>query len=644
MFGRAARGNHVRKMNGAPRLRSAVPVFASLALALLIGSGSASAAPSTPPTWIEGTPFARAAQPTAGASKCGTTKGLVCSEVDVPLDRTGAVAGTIPLHVEVLPNTQGVRRGVIFLVAGGPGQGSARSFDLGSAWSAAFYRFLFPGYTLVAYDDRGTGSSGLLDCSGAQSAVAPDQAGQLVADCAAALGPQRAFYGTADHAEDLEAVRQSLGIDRIAIWGVSYGTKLALAYALAHPDHVERLLLDSVVPPEGSDLFGTGVLQAMPATLAAYCSGGACQAATPDFSGDVVAVANQLAASPLRARVLEANGRTQAVELNALTFLDMVVGADLSPGLAAELPAAVHAARTGDPQPLLRLALLETLGSAAPAADLSLALYLATVCRDGPFPWQPDTPLSDRPALAQAALTALPSGSFGPFGSWANGLSNVDTCLNWPSPTGGDTLGAGPLPEVPVLAISGGLDLRTPTAGAASVVALFPHGQLLVVPGVGHSVLTTDLSGCAENAVRSWMIGQTPPTTCARAKSYLTPVAAFPTHLAKHLDGAQTRALVARTVHEAEAIWLMTGSAGPKPRIPGLDGGELLPSSQSFALLRYSIARGVTLTGLVTLEKIGPPLSFKGFVIVGGTAAAPGFLQLSGGSLRGRLGRKHVGR
>jgi hypothetical protein len=155
-------------------------------------------------------------------------------------------------------------------------------------------------------------------------------------------------------------------------------------------------------------------------------------------------------------------------------------------------------------------------------------------------------------------------------------------------------------------------------------------------------VLTTDLSGCAENAVRSWMLGNTPPTTCARAKSYLTPVAAFPTHLAKHLDGPHTRALVAKTVHEAEAIWLMTGNAGPKLRIPGLDSGELLPSSQSFALLRYSIAPGVTLTGLVTLEKLGPPLSFKGFVIVGGTAAAPGFLQLSGGSLRGKLGRKHV--
>ena len=86
----------------------------------------------------------------------------------------------------------------------------------------------------------------------------------LAAECAASLGPQRDFYSTHEHAEDLEAVRQALGVDKVALWGTSYGTKLALAYALAHPDHVDRLLLDSVVPPE-RDPYETSVLQALPA-------------------------------------------------------------------------------------------------------------------------------------------------------------------------------------------------------------------------------------------------------------------------------------------------------------------------------------------------------------------------------------------
>ena len=43
----------------------------------------------------------------------------------------------------------------MLLIAGGLGQGYAHTFDLGSEDSAQRFRFRFPGYTLVAYDDRG---------------------------------------------------------------------------------------------------------------------------------------------------------------------------------------------------------------------------------------------------------------------------------------------------------------------------------------------------------------------------------------------------------------------------------------------------------------------------------------------------------
>ena len=110
---------------------------------------------------------------TAGAA-CNGTPGLVCSTVTVPLDRTGHVPGTIALHVEVLP-PQGTPRGTLFLVAGGPGQGSAHVFALSNPSAAQLYHYLFPGYTLVAYDDRGTGDSGLLDCPPLQRAISADQ-------------------------------------------------------------------------------------------------------------------------------------------------------------------------------------------------------------------------------------------------------------------------------------------------------------------------------------------------------------------------------------------------------------------------------------------------------------------------------------
>ncbi|NHT19322.1 prolyl aminopeptidase [Cellulomonas sp. IC4_254] len=46
--------------------------------------------------------------------------------------------------------------------------------------------------------------------------------------------------------EDLEALRAHLGIDAWLVHGVSWGSTLALAYALAHPDRVTALVLTAV--------------------------------------------------------------------------------------------------------------------------------------------------------------------------------------------------------------------------------------------------------------------------------------------------------------------------------------------------------------------------------------------------------------
>ena len=566
----------------------------------------------------------------------------MCSQVVVPLDRTGQVPGTISLHVETLP-AFGTPRGTIFLIAGGPGQGSAHVFGLGTPDAVALYRYMFPGYTLVAYDDRGTGDSGVLRCPGLQTSISIDVETALAAACADSLGASRDFYSTHEHAEDLEAVRQFLGVDKIALWGTSYGTKLALAYALAHPDHVERLLLDSVVPPELPDPYEADVLQRLPTTLSAYCAGGLCSSATPDFAGDVVRVANRLAAKPIEIKVLQPNGARKVERINGLALISVVVDADLSPGLAAELPAAAHAARLGNYGPLLRLFELDTQSSIVPDEDLSSGLFAATVCRDGPFPWQPTTPVADRPAILAAAIKALPAGTLGPFGAWAAALGNASFCLQWPVPAGGAALGPGPLPDVPVLAVSGGFDMRTPTPGAASVVSRFRQGRLLVVPGVGHSVLGADLSFCSQQAVHDWMLGNQPATSCARptamvdlVPSYLTPPAAKTI-----ASPARTLAITSQTLRDAEAIFVMTA---PGQQIAGVSGGKLIASERGFTLARYSVTPGVEVSGKVRIGGTGLPLKFQGIVTVGGTAAATGLLGITANKVGGTLDGIIVGR
>ena len=576
---------------------------------------------------------------------CGKTKGLVCTTVNVPLDPTGVVPGTVPLYVQELPAT-GFSTGVAFLIAGGPGQGSAQAFDLGDPTEAQFLQFILPGYTLVAFDGRGTGKSDVLNCPALQNAVTvtADQEAALAGACAATLGPDRQFYATSNHVQDIESVRKALGAGKIALFGVSYGTKLALAYSLAFPQNVQRLLLDSVLPPSGPAPFFQDVLPSMPHTLSEYCPGTSCRAATPNYSADVIALANQLEAKPIQGTILAPGGRRETVHMNGEDLLSTVLESDLDPGLGTELPAAVHAARNGYIRPLLRLFDLTNRTDVTPAEDLSVGLYAATTCADGQFPWDPNAPIADRPAEISSAVAALPAGSFGPFGDWAANLGTAVFCKEWPSPAGGAPLASGPYPNVPMLAVSGGLDFRTPTAGAASIVRQFPQGHLLVVPGVGHSVLTADLSFCSARAVRAWVsVGVVPPSTCPRVAPWEKPLGALPTKAPRRAPAA-TLVAATKTLREAEATWLQLLATSSNLRPAGIVGGSLRASATaaSFTMTSYAIAPGLKVSGKLTLVGAAIPFRLKGTVHVTGAAATAGTLRINGLKVTGTLGGRHV--
>ena len=537
----------------------------------------------------------------------------------------------------------------MFLIAGGPGQGSAGAFNLGSQSNVEGLRYMLPGYTLVAFDNRGTGKSGLLNCPALQATYFPtaEQGAALAGDCAGIIGPRREFYATRDHAEDIEAVRVALGLDRIALHGVSYGTKLSLAYALAHTSAVERLLLDSVVDPSFPDPFYRNVLHEMPGALSNFCARGICRAATPDFSGEFVALANQLEVRPIKGTVIAPNGRARTVTMDGEELLSMMIDADLSPGLAAELPAAVHAARAGYVRPLLRLFNLLVTASKLSAEDLSFGLNAATNCADGRFPWAPGTPPAQRRATIDAALAALAPGSLGPFGPWSARLGMAYYCEQWPSPAGHTPLGTGPLPDVPVLAVNGGFDLRTPTANALAVVSQFPQGRLIVVPGVGHSVLNLDFSGCSQNAVRSWILGTLGApmrASCPAVAPLMKVLGSFPKRPAAR-SVRSTLAVASKAVREAEATWLQLAFSSVTFTPRGLYGGKLVSITSGeggFTLTRYSIAPGVFVSGKLTLADVGPPTMYRGTVRVSGPAAVAGTLRFSKDTVTGRLGGRRV--
>ena len=90
-------------------------------------------------------------------------------------------------------------------------------------------------------------------------------------DCANRLGVARHHYTTPDSVADMEAIRVELGAEKLTLFGISYGTELAIAYARAYPARVERLILDSVVDADDPDPFFTAGFRAMGPSLRSLC-------------------------------------------------------------------------------------------------------------------------------------------------------------------------------------------------------------------------------------------------------------------------------------------------------------------------------------------------------------------------------------
>jgi TAP-like protein len=204
--------------------------------------------------------------------------------------------------------------------------------------------------------------------------------------------------------------------------------------------------------------------------------------------------------------------------------------------------------------------------------------------------------------------------------------------------------------------LAGDRDTRTPVAGAADVARRFPQGRLLVVPGVGHSVLGADLSGCAQSAVIAWMRGAEPPARCDRAPAVVSPLAGFASALASlsptgRVPGSAGKTLTAaiRTAKEAGAMWTLMALGFEEQATPvsGLYGGKITSSSKlpAFSLDRYAIFPGIELTGTLTLHTTAAvivPLRFVGTVRVSGPRAARGSLVFARDRVRGTIGGRKI--
>lgn len=473
--------------------------------------------------------------------RCPDGGGFSCARLSVPLDRTGAVPGTVTLDVERLQAAVAPSDTAVVALAGGPGQAATPFADqLQSAIAPAL-----AGRDLIVFDQRGTGSSGPLSCAALEGEAGLATIGQAFERCALQIGARRGSYTTQESVADIEALRQALGYRRLVLFGVSYGTKVALEYAERHPQSVEALVLDSVVPPERQDPFQLATFRAMPSVFGELCAARMCSGITANPLGDVSRLSARMSRHALSGYIYDGSGHRHRAEMSDVALLNLVSAGDLNPALRALLPASIASALRGDPEPLLRLNRLSegltpnlpggpsmsakgsgasvdgglarslddrSLSAGSPSASagdggVDEALFVDTTCEEAAFPWSRGAAPRTRVAEGLAALRALPGGDFYPFDAsveWSDSV--LPGCAQWPN-VAGPPPPISALPDVPTLILSGAQDLRTPTSGAEAVAARIPDARLLVVPYTGHSVLGSDFSGCAQSAVKAFFSG-----------------------------------------------------------------------------------------------------------------------------------------
>ncbi|WP_354698176.1 hypothetical protein DSM112329_03841 [Paraconexibacter sp. AEG42_29] len=586
-----------------------------------------------------------AGAPAAGAAlpwnECAPS-GFECSTLSVPVDRTGGVPGTIILSAHRAPALAGDRSTAVVALAGGPGQ-AAQPIAKG------FRELLAPLLStsdLLVFDQRGTGLSNPLQCAALKSNGAIRT---VTRKCAEQIGPARAFFTTAQSVEDLEALRIAGGYAKLTLYGVSYGTKVALAYAARYPATTQALILDSVVRPDGPDAFRRSTLAAIPRALGTdLCGGSECRGITTSVVADVKKLAAKLAANDLRGPVYSGSGRRFTARLSVEGLLGILVAGDLDPTLRAELPGSLRAALTGDVKPILRLsarsaglqnvarvpgdALSPARGFQQAAADND-PLFFTTLCEENTsLPWTRGAPELTRLAQANAAAKALPASTFATFPR-AVALGGIPSlCAGWPVASAAPAA-PGALPDVPVLILDGQGDLRTPVEDAQAVAASFPRAQVVAVPHTGHSVLGTEAADCAKKALAAFAAAA-PVAACPAVDNPYSPTPRPPLKLSKvsGIKGytpkvGQTVIAVNGTLTDARRQ--VIGSALGNGRVPqalgGLRHGSLRVLSASplrIQLRAYEYVPGVRVTGTYA-PSTGAQLT------ISGTAAARGTLRFT---------------
>ena len=410
-----------------------------------------------------------------------------CGSVNVPENPAQPEGRRITLRVAVVPALdRRAEREPLFVVSGGPGQAAT---DFYAAYAGAFAPIQRT-RDLVLLDQRGTGGSNRLDCEFPDDVdtapYSPDLLRQLSAQCRRRLAGRPEFYTTSVAVRDLDRVREVLGYERIALYGISYGTRVVQHYARRFPARAHAVVLDGVVAP--GEPLGVETpfdsQRALDAMFRRCAQEPACDAAFPDLARRFDELRGRLAEQPVKLTLPDpATAEPRELEFGNAQLVGAVRLLNYYSTTTALLPLLLDRAARGDLAPLASQLLLigRTLDS-----QVAYGMNAAVACTE------------DVPGYAAVNRDALARTYFGT--TQLDGL--LALCDGWPRGVV-DPDFAQPLKSaVPALLLSGEVDPVTPPRSGEAAARGFTDAKHVVVRGQGHGQITEP---CAARVIASFL-------------------------------------------------------------------------------------------------------------------------------------------
>jgi pimeloyl-ACP methyl ester carboxylesterase len=321
-----------------------------------------------------------------------------------------------------------------------------------------------------------------------------------VATCRERLAPTGvdfAAYNSLENAADHADLRAALGIKEWNLYGVSYGSDLALQILRDYPDGIRSVVLDSVVPPDINivDRWWEAPASALAAIEQTCSDEPACAAAYPNLVATFTTTVNALNQAPAKITVTDPSGRSVPVTVDGFKLVPLVLDWTKDRAKVADIPRMIFDAARSD----VSLAAKAIAASDVPSEQRGIVGYgltLGAYCQEMANWTTPDQALAGArkamPGLPDAVLRVTPTGSyiFDECRAWGVGRSDPAARLPVSSP-------------VPTLILSGTFDSTVAPAWVDEVTKGLSNSVVLHFPGFGHGVLPP--AACAQTIMTAFV-------------------------------------------------------------------------------------------------------------------------------------------